>query len=74
MQTDDILQSLYDSEINYTILTFWDKGFHGALGDKYNGTLDAGWCASFYDAVQMLARHAANRYPNSCFATRWMTE
>src|SRR4051794_41297797 len=32
-----ILQDLYDSEINYTIATFWDAGFRVMLGDDLDG-------------------------------------
>jgi hypothetical protein len=31
----DELQALYDSEINFTISTFWDAGFKWKLGDDH---------------------------------------
>lgn len=35
----EFLQKVYDSEINFSISTFWDAGFDVKLGDKLNGFL-----------------------------------
>ena len=37
METDDIADEFYHSEINFTISTFWDAGYTGQLGDSING-------------------------------------
>ena len=37
MQPQNILQALYDSEINCRIESFWDGGWIGWLGDEQNG-------------------------------------
>jgi len=33
----ETLQAMYDSEINFSISTFWDGGFDWKLGDAMNG-------------------------------------
>ena len=35
--TDEILQRLHDSEINFLLWCFWDCGLRWALGDELNG-------------------------------------
>lgn len=33
----DVLEALYDSEINFKIQCFWDSGIEVMLGDEING-------------------------------------
>jgi len=63
-----ILQDLYDSEINFSIATFWDNGFEVKLGDDMNGFVASGNAAQFSNAVEWLMVRAIEKYPNSLFA------
>jgi hypothetical protein len=63
-----ILQDLYDSEINFTIVTFWDAGFEVKLGDQLNGFAATGWVNNFSEAVEWLRLRTIAEYPESVFA------
>jgi hypothetical protein len=65
---DSILQSLYDSEINFEISTFWDGGFDWKLGDRMNGYKEDGNRDTFNEAVFDIAKAAIKHYPDSKFA------
>ena len=74
MQAQDILQALYDSEINTRIESFWDRGWTGWLGDEMNGfTLGHVRGATFAECVVELANQACSVYPASAFAERYRT-
>ena len=69
-----ILYDLYDSEINYSISTFWDGGLTVKLGDEMNGFVDE---RSFQrgthekeweEAFRWLESAACIHYPDSEFA------
>lgn len=62
------LQQIYDSEINYTISTFWDGGIRWSLGDKTNGVIDKGWGSTIDEAIEQLAKAVIKHYPESEFA------
>lgn len=65
----DVLQALYDSEINFSIHTFWDAGFTVALGDEMNGFV---WIEDEFrtlqEGIDALAAAACQHFPNSTFA------
>ena len=65
----DLLQSLYDSEINFQIRTDWDGGFDWTLGldPKLEGYAE-GNARTFIEAVQQLTQTAREKYPDSLFA------
>lgn len=63
-----ILQDLYDSEINFSIVTFWDNGFEVKLGDEMNGFVASGNAIGFSNAVEWLMVRAIEKYPDSIFA------
>lgn len=63
-----VLQDLYDSEINYTITTFWDVGFRVMLGNDINSFVADARVQTFTQAVQWLALAAMEHYPESVFA------
>jgi hypothetical protein len=63
-----ILQDLYDSEINFSIVTFWDNGFEVKLGDDLNGFVASAHAAQFANAVEWLMVRAIEKYPDSLFA------
>ena len=67
----EILQKLYDSEINFEIFTFWDAGFDWKLGDEMNGFKDGGCCDTLETAVIALAIAAVKHFPDSTFAKEW---
>jgi hypothetical protein len=72
MQSHEILQALYDSEINCRIESFWDGGWTGWLGDEMNGfTLGHVRGRTFADCALELARQACSVYPDSAFAHRY---
>jgi len=67
----EILQRLYDSEINAGIEWVWDGGVKWQLGDELNGWRATGSAATVALAVPELAENAAAEYPESDFAEWW---
>ena len=65
------LQDLYDSEINYSIETFWDGGFTVKLGDEMNGFVSSGSFDTFNECVYWLADESIKMFPNSTFAKNY---
>jgi hypothetical protein len=63
-----IPQALYDSEINFSISTFWDGGFDWALGDGINGWHEKGRADTYDAALQALRLAAMKHFPASMFA------
>jgi hypothetical protein len=57
----DELQALYDSEINFTISTFWDVGFTWKLGDDMNGFVADGEAKTMQQAGAELVSAAIAR-------------
>lgn len=67
----NVMQELYDSEINAAVSSFWDGGFDAKLGDDMNG-FKADACLENWDDVETwLAETAVEHYPQSQFAERW---
>jgi hypothetical protein len=72
MQSQDILQALYDSEINCRIVSFWDDGWIGWLGDEMNGFPFAKVRGkTLAECITNLAGQACAVYPASTFAERY---
>lgn len=72
MDPQDILQTLYDSEINCRIESFWDGGWRGWLGDELNGFQFATVRGeTLAECVTNLASQACAAYPGSVFAERY---
>lgn len=69
--TYTILSDLYDSEINFSISTFWDAGFDIKLGDAMNGFRAEGTRRTFSEAVEALREWAIEHYPNSQFTAKY---
>jgi len=63
----EILQRMYDSEINFRISTFWDSGFYWQLGDESNGFKAEGNTFTFGEAVESLELAAHQHYQESSF-------
>ena len=71
MQPQDILQAMYDSEINCRVESFWDDGWIGWLGDETNGFPFAKVRGkTLAECVNNLASQACSVYPMSEFAER----
>ena len=64
----ETLQSLYNSEINFSISTFWDGGFDWKLGDEMNGFKATGTSDTLSKAIQELDQAARIHYPDSDYA------
>lgn len=67
----EILQRLYDSEINFAIKCFYDQGFSVYLGDAMNGWMSFSLDCTFAEGVHWLATEAVKHYPTSQFAKWW---
>ena len=67
----NILQMLYDSEINFEISCSWDAGFNWKSGDFANGYVADGNARSLEDAMTRLAGAALKKFPESEFATNF---
>lgn len=72
MRPHEVLQALYDSEINCRIESFWDDGWIGWLGDELNGFPFAKVRGrTLADCVTELGQQASVLYPASAFAERY---
>ena len=72
MKVGEILQHIYDSEINIEISWFWDGGINWKIGDESNG-FKASNFRDIYDidtATKDLCDKIIKIYPNSEF-TKW---
>ena len=63
MNKANILRSLYDREINFSISTFFDDGFAVALGDEMNAFKAQATVATFDDAIRWLQEQATIYFP-----------
>lgn len=70
MDLIDILQRLYQSEINAGLSSFWDGGFTVFLGDKMNGCKAEKVFESrnLKQASEWLHTNALKYYPDSEYA------
>jgi hypothetical protein len=72
MDHSEILQALYDSEINFSLRAYWDLGVDWKLGDEMNGFRAEGRAQSVRGAVIALANAALAHFPGSAFAGRFL--
>lgn len=65
----EILQKLYDSEINFRLSCFFDAGFEASLGDEINGfkASDENF-ETLEEAIDHLVNMAKKFYPESEFS------
>lgn len=63
----EILQALYDSEINFSLSCIWDGGIDVALGDELNGFKEKTSTDTVEEACQWLKETAIKHYPDSLF-------
>ncbi|RUV70507.1 hypothetical protein EOA78_20270 [Mesorhizobium sp. M5C.F.Cr.IN.023.01.1.1] len=66
-QSRSALKDLYDSEINFSIVTFW-HGMEVKLGDEMNGFLGKTRVLELAEAEEWLMREAIKHFPESVFA------
>ena len=64
----DILQMLYDSEINFEVSCFWDARIDWKLGDPTNGYEAEGNADTVALAIEALKEAALKLFPESQFA------
>lgn len=64
-----ILQEIYDSEINFTITSFWDGGFNWKLGDELNGFKAEGDGTTIDSVITQLTAATCLHFPKSRFAS-----
>lgn len=62
------LQKIYDSEINFSISTFWDDGITVKLGDEMNGFIAETTKDTFVEAIAWLIQQVVEKYPKSVYA------
>ena len=62
------LQKIYDSEINYSISSFWDDGFLVELGDHFNGFKKSKTVKGIKNVVLCLIRWCIDEFPNSSYS------
>jgi len=81
--TGEILQRLYDSEINVRIGWLWDGGVEYSIGSTSNDIWDSDFNKAeivrtgeinLADGVNKMAAAAAAKYPKSSFAEWWGEE
>lgn len=70
MNVEEILNRIYDSEINFKIETFWDGGFDFFLGSKMNGFEAESNFRTIKEGVYWLTSEILKHYPNSDFS-KW---
>jgi hypothetical protein len=63
----DILQMLYDSEINFQISCFWDAQIDWKLGDAMTGYPAQGKAETVAKAIEALKEAAVYHFPESQF-------
>ena len=66
-----LLQDLYESEINARLEWFYDGGFSVSLGDVLHGWSASENVRTFASAVEWLRAEAIKRYPESIFARKY---
>lgn len=66
-----VLQDVYDSEINLTLGWFWDGGINLVIGDDMNGVRHADHFDTMEGLVIWLTQELPRLYPDSEFAKKW---
>lgn len=60
---NELLQDIYDNEINISINWFWDNGIDVAIGDDINGWEDSGNFDTIKEAMEWLEKTIPVYYP-----------
>ena len=69
MTLGEVLDKLYDSEINFSISCFWDNNLDVKLGDEMNGFAAETNVATSAEAATWLDEQTRKFYPTSKYAT-----
>lgn len=67
----EVLQRIYDSEVNARLGWFWDEGVEWRLGDDINGVLASGVEECIGLALVKLCQAMLDHFPESDFA-KWI--
>jgi hypothetical protein len=67
MELGAIIDALYASEINCSVITFWDGGLTVKLGDDMNGFLDEQECRTASEAAEFLDAATRKHFPDSSY-------
>jgi hypothetical protein len=70
MELGQVIDALYDSEINCSVSSLRDGGLLVKLGDEINGFLVETGCSNASEAAAFLDRTARSEYPESNYALR----
>lgn len=62
-------ERLCQSEINFSLSSFWDGGWTVKLGDEMNGFREEASIQDYWDALKWLDEKAREHYPESLYAT-----
>jgi hypothetical protein len=68
MELGDVMMRLYNSEINFSVSTFWDNGFDVKLGDEMNGFVAEANVKTPAEAAEFLDRSAREHFAESVYA------
>jgi hypothetical protein len=66
-----LIQDLYDSEINARIEWLYDVGFEVTVGDALNGEIVTGHAKTFTEAIDWLRATVVTFAPGSAFAYKY---
>jgi hypothetical protein len=69
MTLGEVLDKLYDSEINFEVSAFWDNGIDVKLGDEMNGYAAESSVRTSEEAAEWLDQQARLHFPASKYAT-----
>lgn len=61
----NVIQIIYDSEINFSISCFWDRGFDVKLGDPMNKYTMEDNFYSYAEVLSWLVEKVKEFYPHS---------
>ena len=74
MNLSEVLEDLYDSELNFELSTFWDAGYTIKLGDTQNGfSGKSEMLNSLKEVTTELIRLVIDNCPRSDFAKKYST-
>jgi hypothetical protein len=68
MTLGEVLDKLYQSEINFHVSCFWDNSIEVKLGDEMNGFSAEGNVAASEEAAAWLDEQARLHFPKSRYA------
>jgi hypothetical protein len=67
MELGEIIDALYESEINCSVRTFWDAGIKVQLGDELHGFVAETECKTTVEAAEFLDSAARQHFPDSAY-------